>query len=57
MTPCSALVKDISFRVEDQPLKQSSMLVAGLMPGRLAVIAELEALDMDRATGLFLLAK
>nr|WP_294850043.1 hypothetical protein [uncultured Sphingomonas sp.] len=33
MAACSALVKDVTFQIEDQPRKQGSLLIAGLMTG------------------------
>lgn len=33
MAACSALVKDVSFQIEDQPRKQGSLLIAGMMTG------------------------
>jgi len=33
MAACSALVKDVSFQIVDQPEKQGTLLIAGLMTG------------------------
>lgn len=33
MAACSALVKDVTFQIEDQPRKQGALLIAGMMTG------------------------
>lgn len=33
MAACSALVKDVTFQIEEQPRKQGALLIAGLMTG------------------------